>query len=133
MEGCRDGSIGKGLALEAQGPEFDFPRTCVKKPGTMVLMCCSRAGEARTGRAQGFMGQPAKHQPSLPGECSSSERTYLQRQGEGNGEMAQVKSTDCSSRGPRFDSQHPYGSSQPWETPVLGDLMSSSGLCGHQA
>jgi hypothetical protein len=29
------------------------------------------------------------------------------------GEMAVIKSTDCSSRGPGFNSQHPHGYSQP--------------------
>ncbi|CAO2639813.1 hypothetical protein LEMLEM_LOCUS25074, partial [Lemmus lemmus] len=33
-----------------------------------------------------------------------------------------VKSTDCSSRGPRFNSQHPHGSSQLSEDPVPGNL-----------
>ncbi|CAO2590642.1 hypothetical protein LEMLEM_LOCUS5939, partial [Lemmus lemmus] len=33
-----------------------------------------------------------------------------------------VKSTDCSSRGPGFNSQHPHGSSQLSEDPVPGDL-----------
>ena len=35
-----------------------------------------------------------------------------------------VKSTDCSSRGPEFNSQQPHGGSQPSVT----DLMSSSGV-----
>jgi len=30
------------------------------------------------------------------------------------GEMALVKSTDCSSRGPEFNSQQPHGGSQPF-------------------
>jgi hypothetical protein len=30
----------------------------------------------------------------------------------GTGEMAVVKSTDCSSRGPEFNSQQPHGGSQ---------------------
>jgi hypothetical protein len=34
-----------------------------------------------------------------------------------------VKSTGCSSRGPRFNSQHPYGSSQPSVILVPRDLM----------
>ncbi|EDL92826.1 rCG41153 [Rattus norvegicus] len=29
------------------------------------------------------------------------------------GEMSAVKSTDCSSRGPEFNSQQPHGGSQP--------------------
>jgi hypothetical protein len=45
---------------------------------------------------------------------------------------SEVKSTDFSSRGSRFESQHPHGGSQPSETPVSGDLMSSSDLLGHQ-
>ena len=36
-----------------------------------------------------------------------------------------VKSTGCSSRGPRFNSQHSHGSSQLFVTPVPGDLTSS--------
>lgn len=48
------------------------------------------------------------------------------------GEMAHsVKSTECSSRGPRLDSQEPHGISSV--TLVSGDLMSSSGLRRHQA
>ena len=31
----------------------------------------------------------------------------------GAGEMAQLKSTDCSFRDPEFNSQKPHGSSQP--------------------
>ena len=42
-----------------------------------------------------------------------------------------VKSTRCSSRACRSNSQHPYGSSQPSKTLVLGELMPSSGLQGH--
>ena len=36
-----------------------------------------------------------------------------------------VKSTGYSSRGPRFNSQHPLGSSQQSVTPVPGDLTPS--------
>ena len=36
-----------------------------------------------------------------------------------------VKSTDCSSRGPEFNSQQPHGGSQP---SVMGP-MHSSGMC----
>ena len=42
-----------------------------------------------------------------------------------------VKSTDCTSRGLGFDSQHPHGSSPLSTTLVLRDLMSSSGFHGH--
>ena len=36
-----------------------------------------------------------------------------------------LKSTDCSSRGPEFNSQHPHGSSHLSVTPLPGDLTSS--------
>lgn len=36
-----------------------------------------------------------------------------------------VKSTDCSFKGPEFNSQHRQGSSQLLETPVPGGLISS--------
>ena len=36
-----------------------------------------------------------------------------------------VMSTGCSSKGPRFNSQHPHGSSQLSVTPVPGDLTPS--------
>jgi hypothetical protein len=42
-----------------------------------------------------------------------------------------VKRTDCSCRGPRLGSQHPHGSPQLSLTPVPGDMMPSTGLCGH--
>ena len=41
------------------------------------------------------------------------------------------KSTGCSSRGPKFSSQHLHGSTLPLVTLVLGDLMPPFGLCGH--
>lgn len=44
-----------------------------------------------------------------------------------------VKRTDCSSRGPRFDSQHLLGGSQLSLTLVRGDPVPSSGICTHQA
>jgi hypothetical protein len=37
----------------------------------------------------------------------------------------------CSSRGPRFNSQHLHGRTQPPLTPVPGDLMPSSGYFRH--
>jgi hypothetical protein len=43
-----------------------------------------------------------------------------------------VKNTGCSSRCPGFCFQHPCGSSQTSETPALGDLMLSFGLCRSQ-
>jgi hypothetical protein len=39
-----------------------------------------------------------------------------------------VKSTHCCDRGPKFNSQHPHGGSQPSLSSVLGSLMSSSDL-----
>jgi hypothetical protein len=44
---------------------------------------------------------------------------------------SEVKSTDCSSRGPEFSSQQPHGGSQ---SPIIldaGDLMPSSGVSGN--
>ena len=38
----------------------------------------------------------------------------------------------CSSRWPRFHSQHPHNGSQPSVTPVPGNLTPSSDLFGHQ-
>jgi hypothetical protein len=43
-----------------------------------------------------------------------------------------IMNTCCSCRGPRFDLQHPHGSS-PSIIPAQEDFMPSSGLCGHQA
>jgi hypothetical protein len=43
-----------------------------------------------------------------------------------------VKSTGCSFRGPTFNSQHLHGSLQMSVTPVPGNSMLSSGLCGYQ-
>jgi hypothetical protein len=40
----------------------------------------------------------------------------------GAGEM-EIRLLGTLSRGPRFDSQHPHGSSQASETPVIGELM----------
>lgn len=42
-----------------------------------------------------------------------------------------VGSTVCSSKGPRFRSQHSHSSSQMSVTPVQRDLMPPSGLCWH--
>jgi hypothetical protein len=39
------------------------------------------------------------------------------------GDGSEAKSTDCSFRGPRFNSQNPYGSSLPFLTPVSVDPM----------
>jgi hypothetical protein len=48
----------------------------------------------------------------------------------GTEKMAQqLKNIGCSSRGLRFDSQHPHGGSQPSITLVSDDLVSSFGLC----
>ena len=44
-----------------------------------------------------------------------------------------VKSTDCSYRRPRFYSQHPHDSLQPFVIPVPEDLTPSSGPCRYQA
>ena len=50
-----------------------------------------------------------RSQTSLLGTCS-----MMKKQESGAGEVAQqLKSTDCSSRGPEFNSQQPHGGSQP--------------------
>lgn len=51
----------------------------------------------------------------------------------GSRDVSAVKNTYCTCRGPWFDSQPSDGGSQPPITPVLGDLMSSSGVQRHQA
>lgn len=43
--------------------------------------------------------------------------------------MAQQFRALAALREPRFDSQHPRGSSQPYVTPVLEHLMSPSDVC----
>lgn len=42
--------------------------------------------------------------------------------GEGSRDGSVVKSTDCSSRGPEFNSQQPHGDSQPF---VIGSMPPS--------
>ena len=50
----------------------------------------------------------------------------------GAGEVALVvKNTGCSSRGPEFDSQHPYGGSQSSLTPGPVGLLHVFGLHRH--
>lgn len=43
-----------------------------------------------------------------------------------------VKTAGYSSRGPGYDSKHPYGGSQPSITPVPGRVTPSSGFCYYQ-
>ena len=54
--------------------------------------------------------------PSSGEDSASKEYT-----GRGWRDGSVVKSTDCPSRGPGFNSQHPHGSSQLSEDPVAGD------------
>ena len=57
----------------------------------------------------------------------------VERQGEreeGRKKKGGVKDT-CSCRDLEFNSQHPHGRSELLVTAVSGDLMPSSGLCGH--
>ena len=44
-----------------------------------------------------------------------------------------VKSTGCSCRGPRFDSQHPHGGSQSSVIPVPERLIPAVSLHGHHS
>lgn len=46
--------------------------------------------------------------------------------------MALVVKNTCSCRGRKFDSQHPYSSSQRSITPLSPDLMLSSDFCRYQ-
>jgi hypothetical protein len=54
--------------------------------------------------------------------------TEIQRFG-GPRDGSAVKNIYCSCRGP--GSQHPHGGSQPFVSPVPGNLTSSSDLFGH--
>ena len=47
--------------------------------------------------------------------------TEQQHDSRGDRDGSVVKSTGCSSRGPGFDSQHLYGTSEQPVTPILGD------------
>jgi hypothetical protein len=50
----------------------------------------------------------------LPSLKQTIERYNIKKLRKGAGEMAQwLKSTDCSSKGPKFKSQQPHGGSQP--------------------
>ena len=60
---------------------------------------------------------------SAPGP---SKRPYLKTQGRTWRDGSTVKSTSCSSRGPRFDFQHPDGGSQLSVTPVQRTQCPSS-------
>jgi hypothetical protein len=59
------------------------------------------------------------------GGTGNQNKGYMKSHMKGQRDGSAVKSTGCSSRGPQFDSQHPYGSSQLPATPVPGDLMPS--------
>jgi hypothetical protein len=95
----------------------------------------------RTDQATGLTGSCAVSTPFLLivsmclGECvtyrfpSPISNNLLGTWGDGS----QVKSTDCSSWGPRFSSQHPQISLQPSVTLIMEAPTPSSGLWGHQA
>ena len=55
------------------------------------------------------------------GWISDLGKAYTKEPAPGWRDSSVVKSTDYSSRGPRFNSQHPHGSSQLSVTPVPGD------------
>ncbi|EDL40396.1 mCG1041169, partial [Mus musculus] len=48
-------------------------------------------------------------------------------------ESSEVNIHGYSTKGPRFESQHPLVGSQAYETSVPGDPVSTSGLYRHQA
>lgn len=58
---------------------------------------------------------------------------YKQRKPRDSRSGPMTESTGCSCRELRFKSQHPHGISQSPVTLVTGNLIPSSGLCGHQA
>lgn len=66
-------------------------------------------------------------------QCGPSPQLVLSRKAlTGVGEIAQrVRSMGCSTRGPKFESEHPHGGSQPSLTPGQGDGTSSYGLHRH--
>ena len=55
--------------------------------------------------------------------ASTYGHSLFQKQSEGWRDDSAVKSTGCSSRGPRFHSKHSHGSSQSSVNPVPDDLM----------
>jgi hypothetical protein len=61
--------------------------------------------------------------PLLPLSCVS------RKQGWGLVRWLTSEDTGCSSRGSKFDSRHPHGSSQLTVAPISRDLVSFSGLC----
>lgn len=51
LEGCREGSVGEGLAIQAWGPEFRFQYPS-KKLGALTFVCNPCTGEAEIGWSQ---------------------------------------------------------------------------------
>ena len=69
---------------------------------------------------------PGLHSDTLAGEREEEKKKIAFGTVTVAGEIAQrFKSTGCSSRRPRFNSHHPYGSSHGSVTPVLGDPIPS--------
>ena len=68
-------------------------------------------------------GQPCPGQPGLHREILSWKREKEREREEmgGRRDGSVVKSTGCSSQGPKFNFQHPHGSSQLSPTPVPGN------------
>lgn len=69
--------------------------------------------EAEAGGSQSVLVQPDLHSKSQPKPRPVSKQNRGWRDG------SSIKSTGCSSRGPRFNSQHPDGISQLLVTVVL--------------
>lgn len=87
-------------------------------PGMLVL------GQQTSG-FQGLTGQSASVKCQVPGSVRNSKLRTLT-------DSSAVKSTGCSVRRPRFDSQHPLRGSQLSVTPFALDPTPSSSLRGHQ-
>lgn len=89
---------------------------------------CTCARLVWVARGSSYLGVHHSHQPPsaraiyFPSECCHR----------GRRKNLAAKSTGCCSRRPRFKSQHPHSSSQPWVPPVPGHLLASSHLCRHQ-
>jgi len=91
-----------------------------------VWQCTHSVPALGGGESGGFQDLTAKLLYPI-GELWFSEKSRLNVRGK----EPSKKLTGCSSTGPRFDSQHPYYSSQLSEPPVLRALTPSSGLLKH--
>jgi hypothetical protein len=118
--------LGLGAPGAPQGCSWPSSRTCTVSPtARLVQTVRRRAGGSsllfpmRTFYKWCLLYASGVLQPRRA-ECKATDL--------GPGEMAQWLSTGCSSRGPRFNSHRPIGTSQPSQTPVPENPAPSSGL-----